>query len=132
MEALLQRLDRFAQGLLGAMDARRQTLVLISDHGNVEQLDQRTHTRNPVPFAAYGAGAADLVAGAAAITDVMPRLLALLGIGRAAGRLRRRHREAAAPRVPPQPASSCARWPSMRSTSSPAGFQRPASTKGSW
>lgn len=85
VEALLQRLDRFAQGLLGAMDARRQTLVLISDHGNVEQLDQRTHTRNPVPFAAYGAGAADLVAGAAAITDVMPRLLALLGIGRAAG-----------------------------------------------
>ncbi|MFO7245292.1 MAG: alkaline phosphatase family protein [Thermaerobacter sp.] len=79
-EELLARLDRFAGLLLGAMDPRRHLLVLVSDHGNVERLDQRTHTDNPVPFAAWGAGAGDLVAGAAAITDVTPRLLALLGV----------------------------------------------------
>src|SRR5690606_18344471 len=57
VERLLRRLDRFTQGLLAGMDPGRQTLVLVSDHGNIEDLDQRTHTRNPVPFAAYGAGA---------------------------------------------------------------------------
>ncbi|HEX6989242.1 MAG TPA: alkaline phosphatase family protein, partial [Bacillota bacterium] len=81
-EQLLQRLDRFALGLLAAMDPRRQTLVLISDHGNVERLDTRTHTTHSVPFAAYGAGAATLVEGASAITDVTPRLLERLMPGR--------------------------------------------------
>ncbi len=33
------------------------TIVITSDHGNLEDLSVRTHTRNPVPLAVSGPGA---------------------------------------------------------------------------
>jgi len=70
------RTDRFLVELMAAIDPREQLVVVTSDHGNLEDLSVRTHTRAPVPLLAYGAGARAFVAGASSLLDVAPRLLA--------------------------------------------------------
>jgi len=72
--AALRDIDRFLTGALNALDPARERLVVTSDHGNIEDLSVRTHTRNAVPLAVWGAGAAAL-AGARDLTDVVPGLL---------------------------------------------------------
>lgn len=69
------RTDRFLLALFEAIDPREQLVVVTSDHGNLEDLSVRTHTRAPVPLLAFGAGAADFTAGATSLLDVAPRLL---------------------------------------------------------
>jgi 2,3-bisphosphoglycerate-independent phosphoglycerate mutase len=73
---VLHRLDEF----LGALLAHRSpqtTLVLSSDHGNVEDTTTKMHTANSVPLLAVGPGAGHF-RQATAITDVAPAILALL------------------------------------------------------
>ncbi|MCW9705683.1 alkaline phosphatase family protein [Fodinibius salsisoli] len=53
------------------------TLVLSSDHGNVEDLSIKTHTYNKVPFYAKGPGAHHLL-DAESIMDVTPGILEIL------------------------------------------------------
>ncbi len=72
----LFRTDLFLRELLRAVEPLEQLVVVTSDHGNLEDLSTRSHTRNPVPLAAFGRDAADFVAGATSLLDVAPRLLA--------------------------------------------------------
>ncbi|HMB52968.1 MAG TPA: metalloenzyme [Thermoanaerobaculia bacterium] len=68
-------------GLLGGLLAARPddlTVVLTSDHGNVEAGGHKRHTRNPVPLLAVGP-AAERFAGVEALTDVAGALLDALG-----------------------------------------------------
>jgi 2,3-bisphosphoglycerate-independent phosphoglycerate mutase len=74
----LGRLDAFLRALvarLGPDDA----LVVTSDHGNVEDLSTRTHTRAPVPVLGFGRAAAG-VDGVRDLTQLAPFLLALVGL----------------------------------------------------
>jgi hypothetical protein len=71
-----QMLDPFFAGLLAAAP-QGATVVVCSDHGNMEDDRSKAHTRNPVPLLAVGPGAGAFV-GAAAITDVAAGLLAVL------------------------------------------------------
>lgn len=50
-------LDRCWRALLEQLDLERDTLLIVSDHGNVEDMSVGTHTRNPVPAIAIGPGA---------------------------------------------------------------------------
>ena len=50
------------------------TIVLCSDHGNVEDLSKKTHTFNQVPLYVYGPGAGNFV-NASSIMDVTPGIL---------------------------------------------------------
>jgi len=52
--ALLETFDAVLSGLLGAQDGHQDLIVLTSDHGNLEDLSQRGHTRNPVPALLIG------------------------------------------------------------------------------
>lgn len=61
----MARIDGLLAGLLAAMRPE-DTLLLTSDHGNVESLAAPAHTRNPVPLLALGPGAAAF----AAVTDI--------------------------------------------------------------
>jgi 2,3-bisphosphoglycerate-independent phosphoglycerate mutase len=73
---VLSRLDAF----LGAILAHRTpdtTLVVCSDHGNLEDATTKAHTTNPVPLVAVGPAASHF-RGATAITDVAPAILSLL------------------------------------------------------
>lgn len=55
-ERVLNPLDEFLLGIL--KNKRSEDLLLItSDHGNLEDLSVKTHTRNTVPLIAYGKGA---------------------------------------------------------------------------
>ncbi len=47
-------LDRALQVLLARVDLGTTTVVVASDHGNLEDMRVRTHTRNPAFFAAWG------------------------------------------------------------------------------
>jgi hypothetical protein len=73
------RVERFIAALLDAVDPREQLVVVTSDHGNLEDLSTRSHTRAPVPLMAFGAGAAAFVEGARSLLDVAPRLLVAIG-----------------------------------------------------
>lgn len=79
---VLRRLDPF----LGSVLARRSqetTVVICSDHGNLEDTTTKAHTRNPVPLVAVGP-AAHYFRQARAITDVAPAVLAALNLEGAA------------------------------------------------
>jgi len=78
----LARLDGLLGGLLEAAPADL-TILLTSDHGNLEDATRRTHTSNPVPLLAAGPLAARF-ADLASILDLTPRILELLGVGRTA------------------------------------------------
>jgi 2,3-bisphosphoglycerate-independent phosphoglycerate mutase len=82
-EWVLSRLDGFLGGIL-AHRSPDTTLVLSSDHGNLEDATTKGHTTNPVPLLAVGP-AAGRFRGATAITDVAPAILSALGIAPDAG-----------------------------------------------
>lgn len=67
---VLSRLERFLAALLGALDPA-VTLLLTSDHGNLEDLSSPRHTLAPVPLLARGPHAARFGA-ARSILDVAP------------------------------------------------------------
>ncbi|MCP4230913.1 MAG: hypothetical protein GY771_12320 [bacterium] len=65
----LETYDRFLGGVLAGTDLGKQTLLIISDHGNIEDLSVRKHTYNPVPLIAAGADHRAYTENAEAITD---------------------------------------------------------------
>jgi 2,3-bisphosphoglycerate-independent phosphoglycerate mutase len=72
----LETLDRFLAGLLNEMGPT-VTLVVSSDHGNLEDMGSGIHTTNPVPLLAVGSGAGAF-REAQAITDVAGGVMAML------------------------------------------------------
>jgi hypothetical protein len=74
----IARLERFLTVLLDAVDPARQLVLVTSDHGNLEDLSTRSHTRAQVPLLAFGAGADVVVRGATSLLDIAPRVVAAL------------------------------------------------------
>ncbi|MBN1136461.1 MAG: metalloenzyme [Anaerolineae bacterium] len=70
---VLVRLDAFLGGIFDARSADT-TLVVCSDHGNLEDATTKIHTTNPVPLLAYGPAAWHF-RDATAITDVASAIL---------------------------------------------------------
>ena len=52
--AMLENLDEVLGGLVRVWDDRGDLIVISSDHGNLEDLSRRGHTRNPVPALVIG------------------------------------------------------------------------------
>jgi len=78
---VLTRLDRFLGTVLSHRSADT-TVVVCSDHGNLEDATSKRHTMNPVPLLVVGPQAGRFCQ-AEAITDVAPAILACLnGHGR--------------------------------------------------
>lgn len=77
--ALIERFDAFLGALLEGQGgaAGDLTLVVTSDHGNLEDLTTTQHTRNPVPLLASGPGAGAFAA-ARSLLDVAPAARAVL------------------------------------------------------
>lgn len=72
-------LERYDQFLMHIIKEKRKedTLVLCSDHGNIEDLNTKTHTRNKVPLYVEGPGA-ETFAKVESILDVTPGVLKVL------------------------------------------------------
>jgi bisphosphoglycerate-independent phosphoglycerate mutase (AlkP superfamily) len=61
-KAVLQNLARLIRGVLKQIDLSQTSVILTSDHGNIEDLSTRNHTLNQVPTIVWGANK-DRIAG---------------------------------------------------------------------
>lgn len=76
---LIRDLDTLVGSLISRLDPKRDTLVLTSDHGNLEEFHLRGHSRSPVPFLAWGKHGEFLRAKINNLSEVTPALLELFG-----------------------------------------------------
>jgi 2,3-bisphosphoglycerate-independent phosphoglycerate mutase len=76
-DAVVAMVDALLDGVLEAVDGRT-TVVVTSDHGNLEDGRSTAHTRNPVPVLAVGP-ARRAFANVRAITDIAPAVVAAAG-----------------------------------------------------
>ena len=74
--AALRTYDRFLASIVRFTEAMGVTLVLTSDHGNIENISERGHTLNPVPFVAFGPKEEFLRERVSSLVDVTSALLA--------------------------------------------------------
>lgn len=72
---LVERLNRFIKHLISILNEKEDTLLLTSDHGNLEDMDSRIHTFNSVPMIAWGRGSENLRKHISTIADVTPAIL---------------------------------------------------------
>lgn len=72
---VLKDLDGFLTEIIGKIKPE-DTLVITSDHGNLENLSIKTHTRNPVPLLVHGD--VDFFRDCRSIMDVTPAILKCL------------------------------------------------------
>ncbi|PEN15184.1 peptidase [Longibacter salinarum] len=75
-ESILANVNDFLWRVLDRLDPAKECLVITSDHGNIEDLSQKQHTRYPVPFIALGRGA-HAFENVQSLTDVTPAILRL-------------------------------------------------------
>ncbi len=75
---VLRLYDRFLAPLLRLTEAAGITLLMTADHGNIENMSERGHTRNPVPFIAFGPQEAEIRAHVKSLVDVTPAILRVL------------------------------------------------------
>jgi 2,3-bisphosphoglycerate-independent phosphoglycerate mutase len=75
---VLNRVDDLIGGILSEFDPKRMLFLLTSDHGNIEDLSVKTHTRNPVPLITAGTRHRFIAEHSRSITDIVPILTSLL------------------------------------------------------
>jgi 2,3-bisphosphoglycerate-independent phosphoglycerate mutase len=79
--AMLEKLDGFLEGIYSSVDLAVTSVILISDHGNMEDLSTTRHTLNPALGFFGGRGYAALASRVHSLADFAPALLTLLQNG---------------------------------------------------
>ena len=77
-EEYLPPLAEFLRETLRRIDLETTTVILTSDHGNIEDLSVRTHTLNDVPTVVWGRKHLEVAAEIKDLTDVTPTIVRLL------------------------------------------------------
>jgi 2,3-bisphosphoglycerate-independent phosphoglycerate mutase len=77
---LLPLLARFIRALLGKLDLTSTTVVLTSDHGNIEDLNTRNHTLNAVPTIIWGRHRGEIAGRVLTLADVTPAIVDTLSL----------------------------------------------------
>ena len=75
---VLTNLARFVRTVLARIDLARTTVILTSDHGNIEDLSSRNHTLNPGPTLTWGPGREHVRARVRDLADITPTIIELL------------------------------------------------------
>lgn len=75
---VLERVDGFLAGILDSFDFEKDILIFISDHGNLEDLTTKSHTRNPVPLIVVGNRRKYFSDRIKSLTDVTPAIVEFL------------------------------------------------------
>jgi 2,3-bisphosphoglycerate-independent phosphoglycerate mutase len=78
---VLPMLARFIRSLLAKLDLSGTTVILTSDHGNIEDLSVRNHTLHQVPTLLWGRHRERLAAGIRSLTDITPGIVDVLTKG---------------------------------------------------
>ncbi len=74
----LRTLDLFLDAVEKLCRTAGFLLIVTSDHGNIEEMNVRGHTRNPVPLIAVGPGADEFKANMTSLADITPRIARML------------------------------------------------------
>jgi hypothetical protein len=80
---VLKELAAFVRAVIERVDLSETTVLLTSDHGNVEDLSTKNHTLNPVPTLAWGRGRASVRRRVRSLADITPAVLEILSDGEA-------------------------------------------------
>ena len=78
---VLPMLAHFIRTLLAKLDLERSTVMLTSDHGNIEDLSVRNHTLNLVPTIVWGKNRERIAARIRSLSDITPTIVGLLTSG---------------------------------------------------
>ena len=74
-KVVLTNLARLIRGLLTAIDLDSTTVILTSDHGNIEDLSSRNHTLNAVPTIVWGANQQHIASRITNLADITPAIV---------------------------------------------------------
>ena len=74
----LQNLARFIREILARIDLQNTSVILTSDHGNIEDLSSRNHTLNPVPTIIWGANRERIASRIETLADITPAIVDVL------------------------------------------------------
>jgi hypothetical protein len=77
-EIYLPQLAAFVRETLRKIDLEITTVILTSDHGNIEDLSVRTHTLNDVPTIVWGRRRGEISQKIKDLSDITPTILSLL------------------------------------------------------
>ena len=75
---LLRQLAAMVRAVLQSVDLKHTTVILTSDHGNVEDLSARNHTLNPVPTILWGAHSQIVASRISSLADIAPAIVSTL------------------------------------------------------
>lgn len=75
---VLKNLAQFVREVLAHINLENTTVMLTSDHGNIEDLSIHNHTRNLVPMLAWGVGRAHVTRRVKSLVDITPTIVELL------------------------------------------------------
>ncbi|HEX5873419.1 MAG TPA: hypothetical protein VFY60_02150 [Pyrinomonadaceae bacterium] len=77
-KTILTSLARFIREVLVRLDLERTTVLLTSDHGNIEDLSSRNHTLHAVPTIIWGAQRELAASRIKTLADITPTIVELL------------------------------------------------------
>jgi 2,3-bisphosphoglycerate-independent phosphoglycerate mutase len=80
---IIDNLEAFFFGLLENLDPTKDTLIVTSDHGNMEDLSQKNHTENMVPTILYGKLADSYAENIQSLQDIVPQIYKTFGLDEA-------------------------------------------------
>ncbi len=75
---VIRNLAAMIRSLLEKLDHDRTTVILTSDHGNIEDLSTRNHTLNAVPTIVWGAERQRIAQKIKSLADITPAILEVL------------------------------------------------------
>ena len=76
--SVIKALAEMIRSLLGKLDLDRTTVILTSDHGNIEDLSTRNHTLNLVPTIVWGAARERVAQRVRSLADITPAIVDVL------------------------------------------------------
>jgi 2,3-bisphosphoglycerate-independent phosphoglycerate mutase len=77
-KTILTNLARLIRGVLKGIDLRQTSVILTSDHGNIEDLSSRNHTLNAVPTIVWGANKERIASRIRTLADITPAIVETL------------------------------------------------------
>jgi hypothetical protein len=77
-KVVLSLLALFIRELVARLDLKQTTVILTSDHGNIEDLSARNHTLHDVPTIVWGANRERIAARIKTLADITPAIVELL------------------------------------------------------
>jgi len=77
-KSVLTNLAMLVRGVLAGIDLSRTSVILTSDHGNIEDLSSRNHTLNRVPTIVWGANKERIASKIKNLADITPAIFEIL------------------------------------------------------